>query len=328
MLVSVVIPCYRSEKMLEKVVSEIRSELLKREENDYQIILVNDCSPDNTIDVIRKLAKDDKKIVGVDLSRNYGQNRARIAAVPYIKGDVAVCMDDDGQHPANEIYTLVDKVLEGYDLVYGKFKEQKQPLFRRTVSKVNTKLLELTGTKMKGIKNSPFLAWSRFAVEALKQYKSPFPSAGAYLMRLTTKVANVEVEQRKRMAGSSGYNLKKLLNLWLTEFTNFSLIPLRIASFLGMWTSGIGIIWGILLIVRKLLNPHIQVGYTSMMAVLLFVGGLIMLMLGLIGEYIGKIYMTISNLPQYVVRDTINAVSEKVESKTENENKNKNIPFE
>lgn len=306
MLITIIIPCYRSEQTLEHVVEEIKTEVSKRNENDYQFILVNDCSPDNTFEIISKLAKSDQKIIGIDLAKNYGQNIARIAAVPYVKGDVAVCMDDDGQHPADQIYKLVDKVCEGYDLVYAKFEEQKQPFYRRFASKMNTRLLELTGAKTKGIKNSPFLAWSRFAIDNLKNYNSPFPSAGAFLMKTTNRVTNVEVRQRKRMSGTSGYTLKKLLNLWLTEFTNFSLVPLRFAALIGVGTSGLGIAWAIYLIVRKIINPNIFVGYTSTMAALLFVGGMIMLMLGLMGEYLGKIYMIISDLPQYIVRDEIN----------------------
>lgn len=307
MLISIVIPCYRSAKTIEHVVDEIREEIQKREGNQYQIILVNDGSPDNTLDVLRSLAERDQNIVVVNLTRNFGQNNARIASVPYIKGDVAVCMDDDGQHPADQIYKLVDKIEEGYDLVYAKFEKQKQTFFRRMVSRLHTQLQELTGAKMKGIHNSPFLAWSRFSINALKRYNSPFVSAGAYLMRVTTRVANVDAYQRKRMEGTSGYNLKKLLTLWVTEFTNFSLVPLRCSSFLGFGSAAAGVLFGILLIIRKLLNPAIAVGYTSTVAIVLIVGGIIMMMLGLIGEYLGKIYMTISNLPQYMLREVINA---------------------
>ena len=310
MVISIVIPCYRSEKTIERVVDEIKREIAKREGYQYQIILVNDCSPDGTFSVLRRLAEEDKNIVAIDLARNYGQNNARMAAVPYIKGDVAVCMDDDGQHPAGQIYTLVDKIGEGYDLVYGKFEKQKQSAFRRLVSRLHTAMQELTGAKIKGIFNSPFLAWSSFAIKALKRYHSPFVSAGAYLMRVTNRVANVDVQQRARMEGTSGYTLKKLLNLWLTEFTNFSLVPLRFSSFLGFGSAAIGVLLGIILVIRKLMNPAIAVGYTSTVTLLLIIGGIIMLMLGLLGEYIGKIYMTISDLPQYAVRTEINAGQE------------------
>jgi len=310
MLITIVIPCYRSEKTIERVVAEIKKEIARRPENQCQIILVNDCSPDGTFGVIRRMAEEDPSIVGLDLARNYGQNNARMAAVPYIRGDVAVCMDDDGQHPADQIYKLVDKISEGYDLVYAKFARQKQSGFRRLASRANTHLQELTGAKMKGIFNSPFLAWSRFSVEALKKYNSPFVSAGAYLMRSTNRVANIETEQRQRLEGHSGYTLKKLVNLWLTEFTNFSLVPLRLASIVGFASAAAGLLIGIILIIRKLVNPAIAAGYTSMMAVLLFVGGIIMMMLGLLGEYVGKIYMTVSNQPQVVVRTALNVTED------------------
>lgn len=315
MLITVIIPCYRSAKTIERVVEEIKTEILKRPGNRYQIILVNDCSPDNTFEVLTKIAENDRRVVALDLSRNYGQNNARLAAIPYVKGDVAVCMDDDGQHPANQIYNLVDKICEGYDLVYAKFPKQKQTFFRRLASRAHTGLQELTGAKLKGIFNSPFLAWSSFSIKALKQYHSPFVSAGAYLMRLTNRVANVDAEQRSRMEGKSNYTLKKLLNLWLTEFTNFSLVPLRFSSLLGFISAALGVLLGVILVIRKLVNPMIAVGYTSTVTFILIIGGIIMLMLGLLGEYVGKIYMTISNQPQYMVRTELN-VTEEVEKET------------
>lgn len=305
MLITIVIPCYRSAKTIERVVAEARAEILKREGNDYQFVLVNDCSPDNTLEVLRGLAERDERIVVLDMARNYGQNTARISAVPYIEGDMAICMDDDGQHPADQIYRFVDKINEGYDLVYAKFSVQRQPAFRRFTSHVNTALLELTGAKQKGISNSPFLAWSRFAIDALKAYRSPFVSAGAYLMKCTNRVTNIEMEQRSRMEGRSGYTLKKLINLWLTEFTNFSQVPLRLSAVVGMFSAAVGVILAIIMIIRKIINPAILAGYASTMSVMLIIGGIIMLMLGLLGEYIGKIYMTISGQPQSVVRTVI-----------------------
>lgn len=305
MLLTVIIPCYNSSKMIERVVSEIEYEIQKRPENRYQIILINDNSKDNTFQVISNMAKADLHITAVDLSKNFGQANAKMAALAFIEGDIAVCMDDDGQHPPDKIYDLVDKISEGYDLVYAHFSRKKQPVFRRLSSAVNTKLLEMTGAKKKGVYNSPFLAWSSFAIDALRHYHSPFVSAGAYLMRCTDKVINVEVEQRCRASGRSGYNLKKLMNMWLTEFTNFSLVPLRMASILGLFSSFGGMILGLAVVIRKLIHPSISAGYTSFMAVQLLIGGIVMLMLGLVGEYIGKIYMLISGQPQYFIRTVV-----------------------
>ncbi len=118
----------------------------------------------------------------------------------------------------------------------------------------------------------------------------------------------MEVEQRARMSGHSGYSLKKLVNMWLTEFTNFSLVPLRLASILGLFSSFGGGILGIILVIRKLIHPSIAAGYTSYMAVLLLIGGILMLMLGLLGEYVGKIYMLVSGQPQYCIREVVGSI--------------------
>lgn len=305
MLISVCIPCYRSAKMLPKVVNGIKEEFSKRSE-DYQIVLVNDGSPDNTFGVIMELCKEDKNIVGVNLSRNYGQASAKLAALQLAKGDVVVYMDDDGQHTPDGIFKLVDKLNEGYDVVYAHFGHKKHSLFKQFASNLHNWLAEQMGSKAKGIYRSSFVAWSRTVVDAVLKYKSPFVSIGSFLMNITTKFANVEIEHKDRLEGKSGYSLKKLLKMWLNLFISFSMLPLRIATYLGIGFSLISFLWGIWLVVKKVMNPSIVVGYTSNMVVLLFIGGIIMVMLGILGEYIGRIYMTVSGLPQYNIREVIN----------------------
>lgn len=230
MIISIAIPCYNSSKTLRQVVNEIKSVIQTRENTDYQIILVNDTSPDNTFEVITQLCSEDSKIIGVDLSKNYGQASAQMAAVRYIKGDVAVFMDDDGQHPPAELFKLVDKISDGYDVVYAQFISKKHSLFKRVSSNINSKILEFTNRKPKGIQLSSYFALSKFAVRALKNYKSPFPSLGGYLLQVTRRITNVQVEHRARICGRSNYSFKKLLKLWLQGFTNFSIAPLRFAS--------------------------------------------------------------------------------------------------
>lgn len=305
MLVSVCIPCYRSEKTISAVVEGIKREFALHTEYEYEIILVNDGSPDATFSVIRSLCSSDERIRGVDLSRNYGQNLALCAAYAQIRGDMAVFMDDDGQHPAAGIFMLLDKLREGYDVAIAKFPHKKHSIFKRITSWGHRTLAEWTGTCPKGIIYSSFTAWSRVAIDAAKDYHSPFASIGAYLMHVTTRFANVEIPHNDRLNGESGYTFKKLITLWLTSFTSFSIVPLRAASVLGAISAGVGFIWGLFLVIRKLVNPGIAAGYTSMMTLLLLIGGIIMLILGLIGEYIGRIYMTISDMPQYTVREIV-----------------------
>lgn len=305
--VSVAIPCYKSALTIPTVVNDLRAVFAQREDFDYQIILVNDYPDDNTFDVIAELCREDPKIIGVNLSRNFGQTTAKMAALPHVTGEVLVYMDDDGQHPADQIFLLVDKVLEGCDLVYARFPHKKHSLFKRATSWLNSKVLELNGSKPKGISISSYLALNRVAVEALKKYKSPFPSMGGYLSHVVRRCANVDMEHRDRLAGQSNYTLRKMLGLWLTGFTNFSTVPLRFSAFVGVGCAAVGFITGAIIIIRKLINPAIAAGYTSSIALQLFIGGMIMMILGLCGEYIGRIYMTVSNMPQYEIRETLNA---------------------
>lgn len=305
--VSIAIPCYKSAQTIPTVVNDLRATITQREGFDYQIILVNDYPDDNTFDVIAALCREDPKIIGINLSRNFGQTTAKMAALPYVTGDILVYMDDDGQHPADQIFRLVDKILEGYDLVYARFPHKKHSLFKRATSWLNSKVLELNGSKPKGISISSYLALNRVSVDALKKYKSPFPSIGGYLSHVVRRVANVDMEHRDRLAGQSNYTLRKMLGLWLTGFTNFSTVPLRFSAFIGIGCAAIGFITGAIVVIRKLLNPAIAAGYTSIIALLLFLGGIIMMILGLCGEYIGRIYMTVSNMPQYETREVINA---------------------
>lgn len=306
MLISVAIPCYKSVKTIENVVNEIRDVINGAEGYDYQIVLVNDYPFDGTFEVIKRLCSEDDKIVGVNLSRNFGQAAAKLAAIPYVKGDVLVYMDDDGQHPAEGIIPLANKVMEGYDVVYAYFKEKKHSAFKRITSRINGKVAELNGTRAKGVHPSSFLAISRFAVDSYDAYKSPFPSLMGYLNTLIGKVTEIEMPHRARMEGKSNYSLKKLLKLWLNGFTNFSVVPLRAIAFLGIIIALFGFLFGGYVIVSKLINPNIAAGYTSTIAILLFIGGLILISLGFIGEYIGRIYMTISNLQPYRAREVLN----------------------
>ncbi len=306
MLISIAIPCYKSAKTLPKVVEGIREEFKKQFKYDYQIILVNDYPFDGTFEVIKELCAEDKKITGVNLSRNFGQTCAKMAAIDFVKGDVLVYMDDDGQHPAEGIIPLANKVLEGYDLVYAYFKEKHHSAFKKLTSSLNSKMLELNGSKPKGVHISSFYALSRFAVDTYKDYKSPFPSMFAYLNSLAGKTTEIEMEHKDRIAGKSNYSLGKLLRLWLTGFTNFSIVPLRIITGIGFIIAVLGFLFGIFVVIRKLLVSNISAGYSSTISLMLLIGGLILFSLGFIGEYIGRIYMTVSNLQQFRIREVIN----------------------
>lgn len=306
MLISVAIPCYNSSKTLPTVVKEIQEVFSNQKDYEYEIVLVNDNSPDNTFEVIQQLCRENSNIVGVDLSKNYGQSSALMAAINYVKGDIAVFMDDDGQHPPNELFKLVEQVENGNDLVYACFPQKKHSAFKRVTSNLNSKLLEATNRKPKGIKITSYFALSKLSVNALREYKSPYPSICGYLLQVTRRIVNVEINHRARLAGSSNYNLKKLITLWLQGFTNFSIAPLRFASMLGAVFAVLGFCVMLYYIICKLVNPNVAVGFTSIVSLILIIGGFIMLMLGIIGEYIGRIYILLSDMPQFRVREVIN----------------------
>lgn len=310
MLISVAIPCYKASKMIRTVVDEVRDVINAHPEYDYQIILVNDYPFDETFSVIKQLCEEDEKITGLNLSRNYGQSAAKLAAIPYVKGDVLVFMDDDGQHPASGIIPLVEKVKEGYDVVYAYFKSKKHSLFKRVTSKITAKISEFNGTRVKGVHVSSFYAISRFAVDCYEGYKSPFPSLMGYLNGFVGKVTDIEMEHRKRIAGQSSYSLKKLIALWFTGFTNFSVKPIRMISVIGAFFAGIGVLTAVLSVIVKLICSS-SMGVALIMALMLFLGGFILIALGFIGEYIGRTYMVLSNLQPYRVREVFKKGLEK-----------------
>lgn len=302
--ISFIIPCYQSEKTISKVVEGIKEEIQR--DYNYRIILVDDASPDGVFQVITKLCEKDKNIIGLSLSKNFGQQAARMAAIPYIVGDYVVFMDDDGQHASTGIIKLIEKIKTGgYDIVYAKFKFKKESLFKQFGSWLNLKMTDILIGKPKEVRQSSFFAMRYFVAKELENYKSPFPYLFGYLMKITQNIANVEIEHLPRITGNTGYTFKKLIMLWLNGFTGFSVVPLRVSSLLGVASAMLGFLWGIMIIIRKLMVPDVAMGYSSIMAVILFMGGIIMVMLGLLGEYIGRAFITINQIPQYVIKEQI-----------------------
>ncbi len=309
MLITIAIPCYRSEKNLVSVITEIRETFQKHSQYDYQIILVCDGSPDNTSEVIRCLCKNDSRIIGILLSRNFTQSNAKMAALPYAKGEILVYMDDDGQHAPDDIFKLINKVEEGYDVVYARFEEKQESALKKLTSDFYGFLSVKFGLRPKGIKTSSFIAYSRFCVDQLLNYNSPSPNMGGFLYSLTTKFANVDCVQRKRKSGKSGYNFSKMFSLAIMALTNFTIVPLRIMDAMGLIFALLGMIYGFILVLRRMIGSVVP-GYTSNMVVILILGGLILIGLGIVGEYVGRMYMLLSRKPQYVVREEINTKKE------------------
>lgn len=301
--VSFVIPCYRSEKTLEGVISEIKDTMEGLSQYVYEIILVNDSSPDNTWKTIEKLSGENKNIIGINLAKNFGQHAALMAGMRESVGDYVICLDDDGQTPANEVGKLLNALEEGNDAVYAKYGNKKHSAFRNLGSRVNDLMTRIMLGKPKELFVSSYFGVKRFVVEDMVRYQNSYPYVIGLVLRATKNIVNVEVTHREREEGRSGYTLKKLLGLWFNGFTAFSVTPLRIATVIGIFCAFVGFAYGIYVFVRRLVDPNMVMGFSSLMCVILFVGGMLMIMLGLVGEYIGRIYISLNNSPQYVIRE-------------------------
>ena len=275
----------------------------KRPGDDYEIVWVNDCSPDNVWSVIEKLAETEKNVIGVNLAKNFGQHSALMAGYGKCSGEYVVSLDDDGQAPLDSLNDLITKLEEGYDVVYAYYREVKQNLFRRFGSWMAGKMGEMMLDPPKDMKGSSFYIARNFVIREMCNYRNAFPYLVGLVLRITRKIAWVETNHRARLEGASGYSFARLLGLWLNGFTAFSVKPLRASTFLGFFFAFLGFAFSILVIVRRLLGLTTVDGWSTIIALILIIGGCILMMLGLIGEYIGRIYICINDSPQYVIKE-------------------------
>lgn len=308
-LISFVIPCYRSAGTLEQVVETIRNTVAARPEFDSEIILVNDCSPDGgaTWRLIQDLHGKYDNIVGVDLAKNSGQTCAVMAGLRTSKGDFVTVSDDDGQTPIDRVFEFYDYMMDGgYDVVCAHYTSRgRRSLFREFGSWMNQTMVKYFLDEPKGLSTSGFFFAKRFIVNEMIKYSNAFPHMGGLMLRTTHNIGNIDMSMNDRAAGESNYNLTKLLRIWVNGITTFSIKPLRLAVFFGMLMVCFGVIAIIALIISKLTNPLITIGWTSMIATTIMIGGMILFVLGVIGEYVGRIYLSLNQNPQYVVREVI-----------------------
>ena len=288
MLVSVIIPCYYSEKTIAKVVELVMEEFHKNEGYECEFVLVNDGSKDRTFEEIRRLGEKYPNVCGVNLMRNFGQHNALMAGFQYTKGDYVLGMDDDMQTHPSQIFKLIHKMEEGYDVVYGVYPVRKNSPLKNLTSKLNEVSSRIMLNRPKDIVSSNFWMVTRAVRDEVIKYDSFNPYVDGIFYRITHNIGNVPVEHHKREYGTSGYTFRKLINLWLA-YWNFSVIPLRISFF------------------NKILHPAVPVGWSSTLCVMVVFFGLVLMVLGVVGEYLGKIIMILNNTPQYIVRETINA---------------------
>jgi len=307
MRISYIIPCYRSAETLKAVVDEIDDTMTAIAEHDYEVILVNDDSPDGTYDVIKTLCQEKSHLIGINLARNFGQHAALMAGFHKANGDIVVCLDDDGQTPAKEAGKLIKAIKDGADVAYAKYIHKQHSGLRNIGSKLNDLMTQVMLGKPKKLYISSYFAVKRFVAEEIQRYEGPYPYVIGLVLRTTKNIVNVDVSHHARLNGASGYTIGKLFALWLNGFTAFSIKPLRMATLVGAASAFAGFIYALYTIFRRIfIQPEgYVIGFAAIISAVLVIGGLILLMLGLVGEYIGRMYITMNNSPQYVVKETI-----------------------
>lgn len=306
MEMSVIIPCYNSMPILHTLIECTIEELEKMKIKSYEFILVNDGSPNpDTIVFLKSLVEEFPSVKLVDLAKNTGQSNAQLAALNFASGDYVINMDDDMQtHPKN-IPILYAKINEGYDLVLGKYKKKKHSFYRRLLTNMDDKFERIFLKKPAEISFTSFWITRKYIVDEIKKYKNPYSFMEGLFLRTAGKIANAEIEHFDRSEGQSGYNLFKLIKLW-SNFTGFTILPLRIADGLGIITGILGVIYAIKTIVSKIIDPTMLVGYASIISLMLIFFGITLFCIGMLGEYVGRVFMSLSNTPQYVVKQTYN----------------------
>ncbi|MCR5156918.1 MAG: glycosyltransferase family 2 protein [Butyrivibrio sp.] len=304
--ISFVIPCYRSSKTIGGVINEIDETMKGMAGYDYDITLINDGSPDDTWDALQKIAagRNDNRVLGINLAKNFGQHAALMAGLNAADGDYVICLDDDGQTPANEADKLIAALEAGADVAYARYSHKKHNLFRNFGTAMNEWMASVMLGKPRDLYVSSYFAARRFVVDEMIKYTSSYPYVIGLVLRTTRNIVNVDVTHRAREVGTSGYTFSKLMALWINGFTAFSVKPLRIATATGTIFAILGFIYGIYTIIKKFVLPDVPVGFSALMSAVMFIGGMLMLMLGMIGEYLGRLYISQNNNPQYVIRET------------------------
>jgi len=304
---SIVIPVYGSELVLVELVAQIKSviESLSNVQNNYEIIFVCDNSPDNSWNVIQNLAKNMQQVRGILLRMNAGQHNALMAGFNHAIGEIIVTMDDDLQHSPSDIPKLLSEIECGHDVAYARFKKRKHAPWKIAGSRLNDLVAGYLMQKPSGLYLSPFRAFRAAIRNEILHYQGPYVYVDGLILNATRNIAIVDVDHHDRYAGDSGYSLRKSISLWLKMATSFSIVPLRITSLLGIIISSLGFLLAILLVIQRFTLNAMPIGWSSLIVTILIIGGFQLLALGMLGEYLGRVLLTINCRPQFVVAETI-----------------------
>lgn len=299
---SIVIPVYRSAPILPLLVEKLDREMRAAGLLDgFELVLVNDASPDDSMQVIRGLAKRYPFIRGISLRRNFGQHNATMAGLNHATGDIVVIMDDDLQHPPEAVVRMIAALGQGHDVCYTRYLNRQHALWKRVGSAFNDWMATHLLGKPKGLYLSSFKAIRKEVVAEVIKYDGPYAYVDGLILEVTRSITVIDVEHQARHEGEGNYDLVRSLSLWLKMATSFSILPLRLATYAGFALASFSSLVIVYLLVQKILHPEIVAGWTSLMATVLFIGGIQTVCIGVMGEYLGRTYLKLNGKPQFVV---------------------------
>ena len=300
---SIVVPMYNSAATIGRLVDALATLPV---EGGLELILVNDCGPDHTLEVCaRLLAAAPLPITLVKLARNFGEHNAVMAGLHHVSGDYVVTMDDDLQNPPSEVLKLLRHAREhGHEVVYSYYDEKQHEAWRNFGSWLTNRVADVLLDKPRGLYLSSFRCMSAFVAREICRYDGPFAYVDGLILQVTQNIGRVLVAHDARDEGHSGYTLRRLVRLWLNMFMNFSVMPLRAATVFGFVMAGAGFLWTLGVVVEHYVVGT-PLGWGSTMAALLTFSGAQLIMLGIVGEYLGRLYLTANKRPQFVVREVV-----------------------
>lgn len=310
-IVSILIPVYKNDGGLDELVKRIGESMANSAyANCFELVLVDDCSPDNSWEVIQRLAKTHTFVQGATLSRNFGQHNAIMAGLNLVSGQYVVLMDDDLQHPPEAIPSMLDKLAAGADVCYTNYANRQHATWKIAGSKFNDLMASWLLSKPKGLYLSSFKALKRGVVDQIRNHEGPFAYLDGLILDITRRIATVEIQHGTRAFGEGNYSFKKSISLWLRMVTGTSIVPLRMVTLMGALIALLGFFGAVFIVISNFLYPAESKGWASIIVTILLVSGFQTLFIGVLGEYLGRIHLRLNNKPQYLFRYTTKSDTE------------------
>ena len=309
--VSILIPVYKNEGGLDELVKRIGTSMANSAyASNFELILVDDCSPDNSWEVIQRLAKEHAFVQGATLSRNFGQHNAIMAGLNLVSGQYVVLMDDDLQHPPEAIPNMVQELVAGADVCYTRYANRQHATWKIAGSRFNDLMASWLLSKPKGLYLSSFKALKRGMVDQIRSHEGPFAYLDGLILDVTRRIATVEIQHGTRAYGEGNYSFKKSISLWLRMVTGTSIVPLRMVTLMGALIALLGFFGAVFIVISNYLYPAESKGWASIIVTILLVSGFQTLFIGVLGEYLGRIHLRLNNKPQYLFRYTTKSDAE------------------